>query len=158
MKAETYLRRALFAPIIVPLLAALTVASRWFDGEFGRGGMTNEIADYTAMFLIYSLLIGGIPYLWMLYTRRDFLRTAPRDELVSACYILPIVMLPFYWKFWGTLSVIGISVIGIVTVWPAYMGGVLLVLGTFAVPILGYLYLALTIGFLRAFQWLGLIE
>ncbi|MBC7805057.1 MAG: hypothetical protein H7145_02790 [Akkermansiaceae bacterium] len=48
--------------------------------------------------------------------------------------------------------------IGIITIWGACLGVILLVLGTFAVPILGYLYLALTFGFLRAFQWLGLVE
>ena len=38
------------------------------------------------------------------------------------------------------------------------IAGSILVIGTFAVPIIGYLYVAITFGFLNLLQWLGLIE
>ena len=153
MNAETYLRRALLAPVIVPMIAGLSFFH--FEGANGIALKTieNQPSDSVVLFLLLSLIIGGIPYLWMLYAKREYFLHANGRDLEAAWAQLPLEMLPFYWKFWGVLTAVVI-----VTLWGAIFGLAFLVIGTFAIPVLGYPYVALTLGFLHLFRWVGLIE
>jgi len=150
MTAETYLRRALLAPIIVPLLVVIP----WFIGGEGSrqvGGMA-EITNYMATFLSYSVIAGGIPYVWMLWAKRDDLRPMTGRHLEKALQTLPLAMLPYFWKFWGAITLMLIP-----TGYGMLAGLGILVFGTVAVIILGYVYVAVTFAFLRGFQWLRLV-
>ncbi len=149
MTAETYLRRALLAPILVPALAAVPLIIPAGVGDDGSPMLTSNVAS----FLLCSLLIGGIPYLWMLYSRREELRRLSGGRLGAALIQMPLDMLPYFWKFWGV-----VTALLLVTIWGALYGLVFLIVGTLAVPVLGYGYVAATFGFLRAYQWLGLVE
>ncbi|MBC8136796.1 MAG: hypothetical protein H8F28_13005 [Fibrella sp.] len=153
MNAETYLRRALFAPIIVPLLAGIQLLKVVNKEANGTTHWADQTPDVVAMCLFVAFCIGGVPYIWMLFARWEFFRTAGGGALEEAWKLLPLAMLPFYWKFWGV-----VSAILIVTLWGALAGLAVLVIGTIAVPILGYAYVAVTFCFLRIFQWLGLIH
>ena len=144
MKAETYLRRALFAPIIVPLLAAVPLVVAAQQGKPAPSG----VAEATAMALLYPLVIGGIPYLWTLYSKRDDLRGANGRDLEAVVATLPLKMLPYFWMFWGVLTLLLVPAVP--NGYGFFAGLATLFVGMFAVPIVGYLYIFITFAFLRA--------
>ncbi len=153
MTTETYLRRSLIAPVIVPVLAGIPLLQQANAIQQIPVSSIETLGIYVSWFLICSLCIGGIPYLWMLYARRDFLLNANGAELEEAWWQLPGAMLPYFWKFWGVLTACLL-----VTIWGALYGLAFLVIGTIAVPILGYAYIGITFGFLRLFQAVGLVQ
>lgn len=155
MNADTYLRRALFAPMIVPLLAMLSVYKNISSARPEALG-ADLFSDPVAVILISYLILGGIPYLWMLHARRNVLKHAEGIALITACKEMPFDTLFFFFKFWGMA---GIVLAATVVYFPlAVLCLCIMFLGALAVPILGYLYVGVTFGFLATFQRLGLVE
>ncbi|MBC8142284.1 MAG: hypothetical protein H7Y38_12680 [Armatimonadetes bacterium] len=150
MTAETYMRRALLAPILVPILAAVPLFTAF---AIGSANSVTGSTDYVTMFLFYSLLVGGIPYVWMYWAKRQEMADLSGEEFEVQCKKLPLEMLPYFWKFWTVITLLLIP-----TGYGVIAGLGVLAIGTVAVIVLGYAYVAVTFAFLRGFQWLRLVE
>jgi len=172
MTAETYLRRCLFAPILMPVLVCLAA---YLGGAFDApdsASPADKATQFAAIALGYTLLFGAVPYAWMLWDNRAELKNARGRRFEETVRRLPVTMLPYFWKFLGGLAVV-------VFVWcvgwaafehnapPELISGlgfyaiaaiVILLCGTLSVFVAGYLYIGVTFAFLRLFQRAGLVE
>lgn len=156
--SDVFLRRSLLAPIVVPILALSNVLNTYWNNSH-KSLINADLASIglnVDSFLVYSLILGGIPYLWMLADRRKEIQRNRGSRLRAIILQFPLGMLPYFLKFWGILGlVLLVSIVGAVYSIACVM---FMIAGTVAVPVLGYIYIWVTFAFQSVFQWFGLVE
>jgi len=163
MTVETYLRRCLLAPIVIPILA--------FGVLYLRGASASQdgVAVFIASLLGYPFVFGAVPYVWMLWDKRTELDSARGGRCEEIVFNLPQDMFLYFWKSVGMASVIALVVCAATSAAaPSAMLGAagvvalatatLLLFGSVGVFVAGYLYVGVTLAFLRLFQKVGLVE
>lgn len=154
---EQFLRRSLMAPILVPLIVgchawmqSLKQGTSFFaysDNLWLVIGQT--IATVSGL----ALLFGFVPYIWMLFVKREELREQTGAELEHTIKMFPFTMIPYFLK-----AMIIPSVICLFIPYFFWMGPVLALIGTLATIAVGYIYVGITFCFLRLFQSLQIVE
>lgn len=154
--SDVFLRRSLLAPVVVPTLALLGQLKGYWSNSQKVNDQWDAIALGTALFLGFTLAIGGIPYIWMLWDKRRDIRKKQGSRLRSLILQFPLEMIPYFWKFWGILGLV--SLVSIVGAAYAMTCASIMFVGTIAVIVLGYIYIGVTFAFQSVFQWFGLVE
>ena len=96
MTAETYLRRSLLAPILVPVIAIAPFIRYFFSATPPVENPVNAVNGIGIWILAMSFAVGGIPYLWMLYAKRNEIKHSNAGRLEAMYRQLPLQMLPYF--------------------------------------------------------------
>lgn len=175
MKAVTFYRWSLAMPIGIPLLCGIIFlvpyleAERWcsyhshFRGlsDFGGSlmylmGTTKGMASLAA-FLLYTLFMGGIPYLATLAKFQRTLCDGNEQEVRRVMNILPLWMVPFQF--------VACCLFGVITgienkqFWSGLACGPFL--GLLVAPlviVVGYAYVAMMLALLAILRYAGLVH
>lgn len=152
MPYDTFLRRSILAPLVVPLLALIGILRGHWRADDSYTPET--CTTLTAICLVGTLLFGGIPYVWMLSAKRKELAQCRGAVLAAAIQKLPMELLPYFWKFWCAIGVA--CLLSVVGVTYAAVCFVIMVAGAVAVPMVGWMYIGVTAIFLRFYRSVGL--